>query len=257
MSEPQGRFVWYELMTSDPQAAERFYGAVLGWTAKDAGMPDMHYTLLHSPAGPVGGLLAIPPNAEGAQPGWMGYISVPEVDAAAERVRAAGGAVHHGPADIPGVGRFAVVNDPQGAMFDLFSSSSEPPPAVPPETPGHVGWRELHTTDWEAALAFYGNLFGWAKGTAMDMGPMGTYQIFDIDGTMNGGIMNRQPQMPVSFWLFYFNVADIDAAAAKATGAGGSVLNGPHQVPGGHWIVQCLDPQGAMFALVGPRAEAA
>jgi predicted enzyme related to lactoylglutathione lyase len=170
-------------------------------------------------------------------------------------VRQAGGAVHREPEDIPGVGRFAVVADPQGAVLMLFKDSSgEAMPAVVPGTPGHVGWHELYADDWPAALAFYADLFGWSRGTAVDMGPMGTYQLFacGAGGAEVGGMMNRPAGVPGPCWLYYFNVAAVDAAVARVTGLGGQVLNGPMQVPGGSWIVQCADPQGAAFALVGP-----
>jgi hypothetical protein len=155
--------------------------------------------------------------------------------------------------DIPGVARFAVVADPQGATFMLIKGFSEAPPQWPaPSTPGHPGWRELYASDWEPAFAFYSELFGWTEDQAFDMGPMGTYQLFAIQDVPAGGMMNRPPEMPRPFWLYYFNVDDIDAAAGRVTESGGRILNGPMEVPG-IWIVQCADPQGAMFALVGPK----
>jgi predicted enzyme related to lactoylglutathione lyase len=204
----------------------------------------------------VGGLMPIPADAKamGARPGWMGYVGVSDVDGYAARVKAAGGAIHRPPADIPGVGRFSVVADPQGAAFILFKGmGGEEPAAVAHGTPGHIGWHELHTTDREAGFAFYASLFGWTKTEAMDMGPAGTYQMFATGGETVGGMMNRTPEMPATCWLYYFNVDKIDAAVARVTQAGGKVLNGPLEVPGGVWIAQCLDPQGAMFAMVGPK----
>jgi predicted enzyme related to lactoylglutathione lyase len=124
---------------------------------------------------------------------------------------------------------------------------------APAGTPGHIGWRELHAGEREGAFAFYSGQFGWTKAEAIDMGPMGVYQIFAIDGAQAGGMMTKTPQTPTPFWLYYFNVAAVDAAMARVTDGGGQVLNGPHQVPGGSWIVQCFDPQGAMFALVGSK----
>ena len=249
-------FVWYDVMTSDTRAAESFYRNVIGWTTQDAGMSDRSYTLLSAGPTMIGGLMPIPDEARamGARPAWMGYIGVDDVDAHAKRVSAAGGTIHHPPEDIPGVGRFAVAADPHGAGFILFRGNSDQAPTpAPPGTSGHVGWRELHAGDGASAFAFYAGLFGWTKTEAMDMGEMGTYQMFSTGGETVGGMMTKMPQSPMPFWLYYFNVDAIDAAAKRATDGGGAVVNGPMEVPGGQWIVQCTDPQGAMFAMVAPK----
>ncbi|TIX38240.1 MAG: VOC family protein, partial [Mesorhizobium sp.] len=126
-------------------------------------------------------------------------------------------------------------------------------PPVPARTPGHIGWHELYTTDWTAAFDFYAEQFGWTKAGDFDMGPaMGTYQVFAFGGEPVGGMMNKPEQIPVPVWQFYFNVAAIDAAAKRVTDNGGKVIMGPMEVPGGDWIVQCTDPQGAHFALIAP-----
>jgi predicted enzyme related to lactoylglutathione lyase len=256
MSINQGRFVWYDVMTTDTRAAEAFYRKVCGWTTQDSGMSDRSYTLVSAGPTMVGGIMPIPEAAKamGARPGWLGYVGVDDVDAYAAKVKAAGGAVHRGPEDIPGIGRFAAVADPQGAMFILFRGSSDAAPtAAPPNTPGHIGWHELHTTDDVAALKFYSDLFGWTQTEAMDMGPMGLYRLFATGGEAVGGIMKKPPEVPMPAWLYYFNVDAIDAASARVTEAGGKVLMGPAEVPGPMWIVQCMDPQGAAFALVGSK----
>jgi hypothetical protein len=246
-------FVWYELMTTDRTAAEAFYGAVVGWEieACDGGMP---YAIAKAGGRPAAGLMDLPEEARaaGMPPAWVGYVGVADVDAAADEVRQAGGAVHRAPEDIPGIGRFAVVADPQGAMFMLFTPLQAEEP-VPPMSPGHVSWHELYATDWAAAFDFYAGRFGWTKDQAMDMGPMGTYQLFAAGSLAIGGMMNRPADMPVAAWLFYFGVPAIDAAVERVKAHGGRILNGPMEVPGGAWIVQALDPQGAMFALVGMR----
>ncbi len=248
MSESQGKFVWYELMSPDPAAAERFYGSVIGWTAQDAGMPDMKYTLLSAGPVQVGGLMAVPP---GAPPGWVGYVFVDDVDAKTAEAKRLGGAVYREPSDIPGVGRFAVIGDPQGAGLALYHSNSSGQPEQPMGTPGHTAWHELHSTDHVAGFSFYAQLFGWEKGEAMDMGPMGTYQLFTRNGVQLGGMMNG-PSGPPS-WLFYVAVDNIDAALGRIEAGGGKPVMGPQQVPGGGWIVQAIDPQGVPFAVVGPR----
>jgi predicted enzyme related to lactoylglutathione lyase len=256
MSKSHGKFVWYDVMTSDTKAAQSFYHSVIGWDATDSGMPDRSYTLLSMGSTMVGGLMPIPEDARkaGVRPAWMGYIGVDDVDAYAKRVKAAGGAIQRDPEDIPGVGRFAVAGDPHGAGFMLFKGTSDEAPApAPAGTPGHVGWRELHAGDGVAAFAFYSGLFGWTKAEAMDIGAMGVYQIFAIDGVPAGGMMTKTPQTPAPFWLYYFNVDAVEAAMARVKDAGGQVIYGPQQVPGGSWIVHCFDPQGAMFALVGSK----
>jgi predicted enzyme related to lactoylglutathione lyase len=256
MTTQQGKFVWYDVMTSDSKAAEAFYRSVIGWDAKDSGMPNGGYTLLSAGSSMVAGLMPIPPEAcaHGAKPSWSGYIGVDDVDTMAARVTAAGGAIHRAPQDIPGVGRFAVAADPHGAGFVLFHPNGEAPsPPPPPNAPGHVGWHELRAGDRESDFAFYSGLFGWTKADAIDMGPMGVYQIFATGGAPVGGMMTKTPETPAPHWLYYFNVDNIDAAAARVGKGGGKILFGPQQVPGGSWILNCLDPQGAMFAMVGPK----
>lgn len=260
MSTYEGKFVWYELMTSDPAAATAFYTRVVGWTAADAGMPGMSYTLVSAGPTQVAGLMAIPEAARamGARPGWLGYIAVADVDAAAAKAAAAGAAIHHAPEDIPGVGRFAALADPQGASFALFRGSpgDTPPPAPPPGTAGHVGWHELHAGEGAAAFAFYASQFGWEKHEGMDMGPMGVYQLFGPPGSGGesfGGMMTKMAETPHPHWLYYFNVDAIDAAVERVNAAGGKVVNGPMEVPGGSWIINGIDPQGALFALVAAK----
>ena len=255
MSAFHGQFVWCELMTTDPAAATEFYRAVIGWGAADAGLPDRQYTILSAGGTPACGLMELPQAARdgGGRPGWTGYIGADDVDAAAARVKGAGGAIHHAAEDIPGVGRFAVVSDPQGAIFALFRAlqTGQAPPEAG-STPGRVGWHELRAADQEAAFAFYAGEFGWTKAEAIDMGAMGTYQLFATGGAPVGGMMTRSDSMPPPSWLYYFNVDSAEMAATRVRDAGGQVLNGPHQVPGGSWIVHCLDPQDGMFAVVGP-----
>jgi predicted enzyme related to lactoylglutathione lyase len=263
MTDMTGKFFWYELMTSDPQAAIAFYGGLLGWTTKSFG-GGMDYTIVSGSVAPLGGIMAIPAEAKdcGMTPWWGGYIGAADVDADAKRLADAGGSVRRPPEDIPGVGRFAVIGDPGGATFMLLKGSSpEGMEPTPPGADGHVGWHELYSGDHAADLAFYTGQFGWSQGEAMDMGPMGSYQLFSMSGgagfeTMDGGMMPKPEQVPVPLWLFYFIVPDIDVAHAKIGAGGGRVLNGPVEVPGGGWIIQALDPQGAMFAVVGMRAAA-
>lgn len=253
---PQGEFCWYELMTSDPAAARAFYGAVVGWSAQDAGIPGLDYTILSVGDAPVGGMMALPEGdrANGGGPFWLGYVESGDVDAQAAEIKAAGGAVHRAPDDIPGVGRFAVVADPQGAVFVLFQPTAAEPSATPePNAPGTARWHELHARDGQAAFDFYAGQFGWTRDQAMEMGEMGVYQLFAVNGEAAGAMWSDPEAAERPFWLYYFNVANIDAGKARVEAAGGQVEYGPQEVPGGGYIVHCRDPQGARFALFGPR----
>ncbi|MBV8450022.1 MAG: VOC family protein [Hyphomicrobiales bacterium] len=258
MPSSHGKFVWYELMTTDPKSAEDFYSSVVGWDPKDSGMPGMSYTILSAGQTPVGGLMQIPQEAasNGARPAWGGYIAADDVDQYADKVKKAGGTVHRGPADIPKVGRFAVVADPQGAVYMLFKGmeGGQPPAPLAPNAPGNVGWRELHAGEWKSAFDSYSKLFGWTKGEAIDMGPNGTYQLFVIGDAPAGGMLTKQANEPHPYWLYYFNVKGINSALKRVKDKKGEVLTEPMQVPGGSWIIHCRDPQGAMFALVSPEA---
>ena len=254
MASTQGSFVWYELMTSDAAAAKAFYSKVVGWSTQDMPMPGMTYTLLSAGTTQVGGLMALPQDAcdAGMKPCWVGYIGVDDVDGAAAKVKKLDGTILRAPADIPNVGRFAVVADPKGAAFNLFKPAQGGQRVVSGE-PGHIGWHELHTTDWAKAFDFYAQMFGWLKGDAMDMGPMGTYQLFKVDDVAVGAMFNSPAAQAARFWLYYFHVGDVDAANKRVSDNGGKITHGPQQVPGGMWIVQATDPQGAAFALLGPR----
>jgi predicted enzyme related to lactoylglutathione lyase len=257
MAETPGQFIWYELITSDIDAAATFYSAVIGWSVRGSVAPGMDYRQWTMGDATIGGLMAMPGAAadQGMRPLWLGYISVANVDAACEEITAAGGGVDMAAWDVPQVGRIAMVRDPQGAPFYVMTPIGEgPSPSFAPGTPGHCGWNELHARDWQTAFAFYGTQFGWRKSEAMDMGAMGTYQLFNAGSHDIGGMMNS-PNFPRPTWLYYFGVEDIDAAKQRSEGAGGKTLNGPHEVPGGSWIIQGQDPQGAMFALVGPRTK--
>ena len=254
-----GRFIWYELLTPDVAGAKAFYGAVVGWTSQDMPMgPAGTYTLLEADGNGVAGAMDFPPELkpQGVPPNWTGYVCVDDCDAAAAKVKSLGGAVQRAPEDIPGIGRFAVVADPAGAVFAIMKPI--PPegsrPEVPRGTLGHGSWHELYGGRPEDIFDFYAQMFGWTKGTAMPMGEAGTYQLFHNQDGEVGGMMAKPPQIPAPCWLYYFQVGEIEAAKGRIERAGGQVLNGPMEVPGGAWIVQASDPQGAMFAVVGTKA---
>jgi hypothetical protein len=254
MAATQSSFVWYELMSSDVATSKAFYSKVVGWSTEDVPMPGMTYTMLRLGETQVGGMMALPKEASaaGMRPGWLGYVGVEDTDRAAAKVTQLGGKILMPPTDIPNVGRFAMAVDPQGASLYLFKPAQAGQRAVSNE-PGQVGWHELHTNDWPKAFGFYTDMFGWLKGDSMDMGPMGTYQLFTINGTPSGAMLNSPAAQRAPFWLYYFNVGDIDDAANRVSGGGGKVMQGPMEVPGGRWVVQASDPQGAAFALLGSR----
>lgn len=253
----QGDFIWYELMTPDPAAAARFYEQVLEWRIAPSSESSAPYFEIEASEGHVGGMLELTGDmqAGGARPGWLGYIAVDNADTAAADIEAAGGRIHVPPTDIPNVGRFALVTDPQGAPFyimsDLRHGTSN---AFAAERPmiGHCAWNELATSDPAGAKRFYGERFGWTKDDEMALGPDGAYE-FLRHGHLIGAVMPLMPGMPAPVWTFYFRVADIDRAAQATEAGGGQVLNGPMEIPSGDYALHGLDPQGAPFALVGAR----
>jgi len=245
----KGNFVWHEHLTKDPKKAIAFYSEVLGWKTQPFDEHG-HYTMWVGSQGPLGGVMTLPDEAAkmGVPPHWMGHVQVDDVDAAAAQVKSLGGNIYKAPTDIPTVGRFAIVADPQGAVFSLF----KPQNAMTlhdSSKPGEFCWNELMTSDSAAAVKFYSTLLGWKVIQEMDMGPAGTYRIFGIGDKALGGMMTapKDVKMPPA-WIYYVETADLGAATSRATKQGAKVLNGPMDVPGGR-ITQLQDPQGAVFAL--------
>ena len=256
MVDCHGRFAWYELITTDMPAAKAFYAKVLGWGARDASTPDLAYTLFTAGSALVSGLMDLPEDARklGATPRWMGYVSIDDVDATADRIKRFGGAVYVPPTN-SNIGRISVVADPQMATLGLVEGlkPGQQPPADLDE-PGRVGWHELLAADLQKAFAFYSEIFGWQKADA-ETGATDTYQWFSAGGQTIGGMFTKFPTEPVPFWLYYFNIGDIDAAAERVKTSGGRIFDGPHQLLDGSWIARCADPQGAFFALQGKRGK--
>ena len=250
MASYGGDFVWYELLTTDPEAAKTVYQKVVGWARPEWEQGPMTYTLWKAGDAMIGGVMLLPDRARaaGAPPHWLGHVGTPDIEASFAKMTSLGGMSYVPPTDIPSVGRYAVFADPQGAALAMYQSAT--PESGPPATgPGTIGWNELMTTDLDAGVSFYEQLFGWNKIQAMDMGEMGIYQMYGKGDRMLGGMMKCPPGVSQPFWLYYITVPDISDALSRVKSNGGQVMNGPMEVPGGGQVAQCFDPQGAAFAL--------
>ena len=262
MTNPHGDFIWYELMTPDPDAAKTFYDAVVGWRIEPRPSGEMDYRMISLPgAGNAGGVMRLSDEmrGQGARAGWLGYVGVNDVDTMVGAVEQHGGRTLMPAHDLPGVGRFAMIADPQGAP--LYIMNPTPPPGQEDATntvfsvdqPMHVRWNELATSDPDAAILFYKRHFGWHQEGDMDMGSMGKYRFLQHGGVTVGAVMSKPTQMPVSRWSYYIGVDDIDRAVKAVTDGGGTILHGPQEIPGGEYSLNAIDPQQVMFGLVGPR----
>jgi uncharacterized protein len=254
-----GRFIRYELVSTDVESAKAFYANVVGWGARDVSTPGPAYCFFTAGDAAVAGLMSLPEDAQsaGATSHWIGYVGVDDLDAAVRRAGELGGSARVSPTDLPGVSRFAIVADPQMARLAVIEET-RPAKGRSAElgAPGRVGWHELFAADWEKAFAFYSSLFGWKKADS-HVGLMGAYQRFAAGAETIGGMFTKPPTLPFAFWLYYFNVGDIEAAARRVEACGGEVLYGPIEAPGGSWIIHCLDPQGAIFGLIERRSRKA
>jgi len=254
MDEHHGRFVWYELLTTDYAAARSFYADVMGWGSRDASTRDFAYSQFVRGEVPLCGLMELPAEAlkMGATPRWVGYLEVPDIDDITARFGRLGGSVHVPPTD-SNIGRIAIVADPQMATFALVEGPTMMPDTTVEET--CVGWHELFASSAPTAFAFYRELFGWQSVSSETAGGMDSYQLFSSGGRATGGMFTKQPQVPFPFWLYYFNVPDVDVAAKRVQAAGGQIMQGPVAMPDGSAIIRCVDAQGAMFALQGARRD--
>ncbi|QCO66695.1 VOC family protein [Luteimonas yindakuii] len=259
MANTHGEWIWFELLTSDPDAAQTFYGEVLGWTARPSGMPGIDYRLLHAAGEQVGGLMRMPADMD-TGPVWLGYVAVDDVDTSARAFADAGGAIHMPPTTLDGVGRMAMVTDPQGVALHVMRGASDETSTVlrqcmgaaDDNALGHVVWCELTTPDPDAAIGFYAGRLGWRQEGGVPMGDLGEYRFLHAAGHCFGAVMGPVPGSDRG-WLFYFHVADIDRARDRLLAAGGDALQEPMEIPGGQYSLVARDPQGARFGLVGPR----
>jgi len=249
-SQILGRHIWSELMTTDVKGAEAFYDKVVGWSSEQMPGSQQPYTLFKHGSTGVAGLMERPQGMN-MPPFWSMYIGVPDFQEAVAHIKRLGGSELSGVIDVPTVGRLQMLKDPQGAPFYIMQP--EPRDSQPDRDPdvGEASWLELMTTDAPAAMTFYQDLFGWQPTEAMDMGPQGKYQMFNRGSRMIGGMMNRPPELAKipPYWGIYFRVADIDAAVDRIKANGGTIMNGPMEVPGGDKILNAMDPQGAAFSL--------
>jgi len=254
----RGRFIWHELMTTDTGAAAGFYKKIVGWKTQPWPGGD-DYTIFLAGKQQAAGLMTLPAEAKqgGAPPNWISYIGTGDTDKTASRLEKLGGKVLRAPWNIPTVGRVAIVQDAQGAVFGLYTPDQRMPVGAQPAV-GEFSWHELMVDDQAAALAFYRDLFGWKKTSSMDMGPeTGRYDMFGLSGDVPmGGVMKRPPNVPAN-WLPYAMVPDSKKAAKMIASLGATILHGPMEVPGGDWIVVGTDPQGAVFAVHSVKPVAA
>lgn len=265
MSNSVGSFIWYELMTTDADAAATFYGRVIGWSVgarSDLSPSGKDYRMIGRSDGEFeGGVLALTADmvSHGARPTWLGYLHVNDVDASIRAVVADGGSMLMPAVDLP-VGRIALIADPMGTAFYVMKPIPRPgrPDAksdvFDPTARQRVNWNELASPDLARAKSFYAKHFGFEFKETMNMGAMGDYCFIAHDGVLRiGAVMQAPKDAPAHAWLFYFGVSSIVAAKEAIESSGGKLLNGPHEVPGGQWIIIATDPQGAVFGLVGPK----
>jgi predicted enzyme related to lactoylglutathione lyase len=257
-----GQFLWHELLTTDPAAGAGFYSKVFGWNARPW-EGDADYTMLTHGNGPVGGARVVgrDPLADKVGLHWLTYVGVPDLSAALAAVEAKGGRVIHPATGLSSDGgRYAVIADPQGATIGLYEPGAGMSSGNSAAVPGPIAWHELTAEDPEAGLRFYKEIFGWEVLGTHDMGgDVGTYYLFGIGTTQMGGAFKRGRDAASTRprWLIYAHVPGITAAVASVLAAGGKLLNGPHQVPGGNWVAQLTDSHGVYLAMHGPKEVAA
>jgi len=252
MPNAHGDFVWYELLTADARAAKAFYDPVVGWDIEATASNPMNYRMIGVAGGNAGGVMELTPEMreQGAKPIWLGYVGVDDVDETVAKAESLGAKSMMPAFDVPGVGRLAMIADPQGIpIYVMRGASPEASTAFSPDQPGHAAWNELSTSDLGAAKQFYPQLFGWTLGDVMPMGEMGDYQFIEQGGRMIGAMMKARPGGHPS-WNYCFRTDSVDRGLEAIKAGGGTVTAGPMEVPGGDRVVQGIDPEGAAFMIV-------
>ena len=244
-----GEFVWREVTCRDGEAAREFYGALFGWSFQKGVFPDMPYSLIIGPSGPMGGMMEVGADAP-MPPSWTAYLSVDSVDETAAGATAAGGQVMHPPTDIPGVGRFAIAADPTGAVLGVLTQANGDGPRGEQPPVGAFCWETISSTDVEKERAFYKSVIGWREvgGSAgMVVFASGEVQVCDLEPT--------EPGMP-SFWMSHVVIEDLDASRAKMESLGGRVLAPRVDIPNVGAICIFADREGAVISMFQPGAAA-
>ncbi|WP_285713831.1 VOC family protein [Erythrobacter oryzae] len=244
-----GDFTWHELMTDDPAGAQAFYAQVFGWRFDQGAVGGRSYSVILAGDTAIGGMLGLDQAmlAGGARPVWAGYVAVDGLGAASENLHRRGGQILMDDLAIPGMGRCALAADPEGVPIYLMEYDA-PPPAS-----GTFVWNELAARDQDGTQGFYCGLFGWRQEGEMPMGELGDYRFLNRGERMIGAIMPVGNSGKANGWTFYFAVPDIDAAASRVRESGGTLLQGPDEIPGGDFSASARDPSGAIFGMVGPR----
>jgi predicted enzyme related to lactoylglutathione lyase len=247
-----GRFVWHDLMTTDPEKAQQYYADLLGWTYKDFDMgPGGVYRMIHAGGTEWGGFMSLD-SGSGIPSHWISYVTVPDVDAATAKAQELGGQAPVPGTDIPSVGRFAVIASPQGAYVSPYKSESSQEMPDPTPAPGIFVWHELLSQDPQEEGKFFSEIFGW-RIEDMPMGEMGTYYLFKrLDNGKDAGGMLKKPSEGPSAWLPYIMVEDADATAARTQELGGTVHVPPTDIPNVGRFTVTSDPTGAYIAFLKP-----
>ena len=253
-----GTFSWPELATTDQRGAVAFYQALFGWEVKEQPIgPTETYSLFQMRGREVSAACAMRADERqaGIPPHWNAYVTVADVDATVARAAELGGTVLAQPFDVMDAGRMAVLQDPTGAVFQVWQAKRSIGARIVGE-PGSLCWTELATRDTGAAEAFYTALFGWVAKHGPADSPM-PYTEFSVKGAPGIGMMPMPPQVPSyvpAYWTPYFMVADVNASAVRVSELGGQVIVGPQDIPNAGRFAVVTDPQGAMFSIFTPKA---
>ena len=244
-SHPAGAFSWIELATSDAGAARAFYTRLFGWGVNEFPMGEMGtYYIFTKNGRDTAAMYQQGPDQQGIPPNWLSYVSVTNVEEAADKAKSLGGNVIVAPFDVYDMGRMSVIGDPQGAVFALWQAKSHIGLGVRDEA-NALCWNELHVRDLAKAKAFYPALFGWRMKESPE------YTEFHLGEHAVGGMMiSQSPEGVPSYWLPYFAVTDCDSTAESAKELGARTLVPPMDIEKVGRFAVFMDPQGAPFAVI-------